>query len=368
MKKFTAIASLAALALFVATGADAAMIGSVGLNVNPVNQGQSVVVSGNCGSPGANGTVAIAVSSGASTQNVSTTANASGNFSASVALPSNFPIGVGSVVATCPNGDTVTGSLTVNSSIGTSLTLSTTPVLGQNLTVSGSCGSSVSSGSTVIINLMRNGTTVGLGSTTTTGGNGNFSSTVTVPANAGGGPVVVQAVCPNGTIAVNTAVIDPFAVVANAGLPTIGSAFTVTGVCGNAAGGEVTIALVSGSTNANLGTTTTTGNGSFSAVVSVPSGFPTGAATLFAMCPTGIVSTASVVVNPGSSGGTVVLPPSSPSTPATGGTAGSVSNRPSGGVAAGKTDNVLGFWALALALLGAAGYALSKRSAHSNVA
>ncbi|HEV8601745.1 MAG TPA: hypothetical protein VGQ87_04095, partial [Patescibacteria group bacterium] len=194
--------------------------------------------------------------------------------------------------------------------IGSLALTPTIAVLGGNITVSGNCGTSVA-GNAVTVALVRYGAATNIG-TTTTDASGNFSGSFAVPSNFGGGPITIEATCPNGTVTANSALFDPFAIVTpgNATL-RVSNAFTVTGVCGTTAGGEVTLALVSGSTSVNVGTTLTSSSGSFSTVLTVPNNFPLGSATLFAMCPTGNIMTASLFVEPP---GTVTPPVTIPLT------------------------------------------------------
>ncbi len=367
--------AFAALALLVAAGpltANAAVIGPITFGSPTVNQGSSLAVSGSCGAAAANGSANIVLSNGTSTQTASVTLDASGNFSTNIAVPSSFPFGTGSVVATCPNGDTVTGNVAVNVPIGATLSLTGTPVLGQGLTVSGSCGTT-STGGAVNLSVVRPAGSFSLGTTTTTNASGSFSGTFTVPSNAGGGPVAIVAACPTGNITLNTALIDPSANVSLGDTtPSIGAGFTLVGVCGTTAGGNVTFTLSNPTTQVNLGSATTTANGSFSAVLAVPSGFPTGSALITAVCPTGNVVMSAVIVDPAATGGTIILPPPAPSTSPTGGTAtgtegsvGGVSTTPVGGVAAGRgTDTAMALGAF-LMLLGITGFLSAKKIVES---
>ncbi len=362
--------AFAALALLVAAGpltANAAVIGPITLGSPTISQGSSVAVSGSCGVLAANGSANIVLSNGSSTQTVSTALDASGNFSTSVAVPSSFPSGTGSVVATCPNGDTVTGSVAINVPIGATLNLTGTPVLGQAVTLSGSCGTT-SIGGTVNLSIDRPVGSFNLGTTTTTDANGSFSGTFTIPSNAGGGPVTIIASCPTGNVTLNTALVDPSAAVSLGDItPSIGAGFNLVGVCGTTAGGNVTFTLSNPSTQVSLGNATTTANGSFSAVLTVPAGFPTGPALITAVCPTGNVVMSAVVVDPSATGGTIILPP--PSTSPTGGTAagvvGGVATTPVGGVAAGRGADTTMILGLVLMTIGIAGFLSAKKIVNS---
>jgi hypothetical protein len=252
--------------------------------------------------------------------------------------------------------------------IGTTLTLGGTPVLGQGLNISGSCGTT-SSGSPVVVNLVRPGSNVNLGSTTTTGSEGAFNATFNVPANAGGGPVAIVAQCPTGTITLNTSIIDPSASAALTDTsPSIGGAFTVTGVCGTTAGGSVSFTLSNASQQTILGTTQTSANGSFATTLIVPGNFAQGAGLLVATCPTGNVMISSVRIDPATSGGTVDLgggqaAAAGTTTPVT---TGAVSTTPTGGVAAGKTQPISLMFGLLLLGLGIIGLAMKRSSLYTN--
>src|SRR3989344_5486757 len=363
MKKLFAGVSIMALALFVSP-AQAAVLGPLTLGSTTVNLGQSVLVSGSCGAVGANGSVNITLSSSSSTQSVIVGANGSGDFSTNLSVPGSFTAGNASLVATCPNGDTLTGVLTVTAPIGGTLSLGGTPTLGQSLNVSGSCGTTAVGG-TVSINLVRVGSSINIGSTTTLDSSGSFSGNFTIPNNVGGGPVSIVATCPTGTITLNSSIVDPLANVSlNDNTPVIGTQFTANGVCGIGSGQTVNFLLSNANAQIELTSSAlTNASGAYSANLVIPTGFPVGPATLVAFCPTGNVVTAAVVVDPAATGGTVVLPPATTGTPPSAPTTGSVSTTPTGGVAAGRTDSIVA-WVLGLILaaVGASGIALARRA------
>gem|GEM_PF-6629457 len=340
MKKLLSLSLALALVLAVAGSASAAVIGTLNVTPSPAVLGQNITVSGNCGTANPNGNVTFNLTNGSNSVSLgSTTSNASGNFTVTLNVPATFVTGSGTLTATCPNGDTLTSALTTNTPLG-SLTLSGTPTLNQPLTISGSCGTAVATGSVVNLSLVRGTNTASLGSTNTTNSSGAFSTTVTIPSSFGGGPAAIVAACPNGSITQNVGIVDPNANISlSSSHVPVGGSVSVSGVCGTTAGGTVMIDLASGSNTVRVATPTTGSNGAFSTVVTIPTTTPTGAATLVATCPTGTVTTASLTIDP-----------------ATGG----VITTPTGGVRAGSGPaDVTGF-AIVLLVLGIAGFVWSR--------
>ena len=342
---------------------------AVSLSPMVVNQGGTLTVSGSCAGAGA---VNISVGSGSSAQSFSTTANSSGSFNTNITLPSTLQTGSIPVVATCPNGSiTSSTNLTVNAlnSTGTNINLVGNAVIGQGLSITGVCGTTPAGG-TVNLNLVQGNNTVSLGTATTTGTGGNFSGTFTIPSNLSGGAVTITANCPNGIVTLNTNLINSSTLLSSSTTtPSVGGSFTVNGVCGTTAGGNVSIVLSNSNSQVVLGSTTTGANGSFSTVVSVPNGFPTGNALLVATCPGGTVSMRNVSVTSSTNGGTVNLDDDSD----VGGVSddedspkGGVSDdedSPKGGVAAGtgSMNMLLGLTLLSLGVAGVIGSRLQRK-------
>lgn len=121
MKKLAALVGVLAIVFVFPMVSHAAEIGSLTIEPSTVAVGDSMTISGSCGSGAANGTIP-AVTLVYSTSKVNLTASSttsmttdsSGSFSIPVTIPSNVPDGSGTVTVTCPNGtDTVSGTLTV---------------------------------------------------------------------------------------------------------------------------------------------------------------------------------------------------------------------------------------------------------------
>jgi hypothetical protein len=228
------IASLVAVSVLAMTGiASAAVIGSVTVNPGTINQNQSTNILGTCGTAGANGAVNVVVTSGSSSMTSTTTANASGAFSVGPSVSTSFPTGTATVVATCPNGDTVTGSFTVNTA-NPNVTLEVqndNPAVGNEIRFFGDCGDT--SGQQVTVSLASsNGTSTVIGRVLTEA-NGTFSATLTIPDTISTGNGQLRATCPNGQTAAVAVTLVPDGR-DNTPTPTPSPTPTPTGTTGDA--------------------------------------------------------------------------------------------------------------------------------------
>ena len=376
MKKFISIVSLLALALVVSP-ASAAIIGTININgdTSP-NVGTGVNFSGSCGTTVTGNVTYTLVRNGSVTTVGSASLNgASGNFNSNITVPSTYGSGSATLVATCPNGDTVTTNLDVMTPIGTNLTVTGGPSLGGNIVINGTCGT-LSAGSTVNFSVTRNGSTVNLGSGSTIGADGNFQTTVNIPSSFGAGPATITATCPGSgnTITASVNVSDP-----NATLdiqndnPTVGGVIRFNGVCGTMAGAGVQIRLVGSSSNVLLGTVITENDGVFQGSLTLPDTVATGNATLQATCAAGNITVTPVTVTPendttGSTGGTTTTTTTTGSVGADIGGTGEVGSdiTPFGGVEAGDGSvasnyaSILVWLMVAIALGSVISYRFSK--------
>jgi hypothetical protein len=187
-----------------------------------ISLGQSnVVISGTC--TGSTLSVPLVLSqNGVQTQVGMATTPDNGNANTFVGFASfglnmtNFSTGAATLTAVCPEGNATVGINLINPTpsntvpIGTSLNFNGNANLGGNLGVSGVCGTNPS-GSNVSFTLTQNGTTMNLGSTTTTGNDGNFSSNVNFGSSIVAGPATITATCPGtgNVITSSVNIIDP---------------------------------------------------------------------------------------------------------------------------------------------------------------
>ena len=314
MKKLISFVSLLALVMLVSP-AGAAVIGTINLNgTTSPNVGSTLNLSGACDTT-ATGTVNYTlVRDGVSTNVGSSTLGANGSFGSNVSVPSNYGSGSATLIATCPNGDTVTQNLNVMVPMNNNLTVNGNAQANGNLTLNGWCGT-MSAGQSVDLRLVRNGVVTDITNVTTTGTDGNFNGTITIPSDYLSGDATLMAICPNGgtvssviNIAANTNTGNNNnnngtnnagnTLVVHTENPAVGNVLRFSGICGTTAGGEVQVTLANGSTQTLLGRLITEENGVFNASLTIPDNVATGNTQLQALCPNGQVVATAITLTP----------------------------------------------------------------------
>lgn len=199
--KFAAGLTVFAMAMF-ATTASAAVLGTtLAVSSGSPALGSTVNVSGSCGAgAAAGGAVTFALVRNGVSTNVSsstTTTGTNGDFSGSTVIPLTYGEGNATLVATCPNGDTINSSVLNVQALADPITLSMAPWAGTTLTISGLCTGTSAGGTTAV--LLRNGVSTAVGTgTATAGANSTFNSSITIPTNYPGGPATLVVTCPGG--------------------------------------------------------------------------------------------------------------------------------------------------------------------------
>jgi len=262
---------------------------SVALSSAIARPGSSISVRGSGFVPNApvRGSIVIARNGATSetlTQN--TTADAYGNFSTSLSLPSNVKVGGYSIKAT---------GLTAGFSAAAALTVSVHPTItvqpgtaspGEVLTVAGGgFGSGATLTLTALVPLYGGGTKV-VSFAVKTNGDGAFATHLALPSNAAAGPVSVTARGPNGQATSRLQVRRLAAAITVSPASVIpGSNVVVAGI-GYPAGDRVSIVVTVTLTNGSKQNLTTSAaankQGAFTAVLKVPANVSGGAFTVVA--------------------------------------------------------------------------------------
>jgi large repetitive protein len=375
MKKIFSLFAIAAIAIVTPLFAQAATLSTpLTVGTSYPNLGGSSTVSGSCGVPGANSTVSFSLMRNGTTTTLpvsnNVTTNAAGNFSGNVTFPTTYDAGQATLVATCTaTGDIINSSaLIFPAQASTTFGLnSSNPTVGGTYNLTGACGGSNGTGSAQI-NIVNNGNATSVG-TISLSPTGTFNSPVVIPANYPTGSSTLMATCSNGTtfsspITVNPAAVSSFSSNSNI---MLGSNSAVSGSCGTLSGnanGNVSFSLLRNGamTPLNAVNTSTNASGVFNSVISYPTNYTIGPATLVVTCPgggtytnqlsisgSGLTAPADLGITPGTA-----APISTISDPtALGGIAGVETNAvPVGGVNAGTPAQITGSPSL-LALLSA---------------
>jgi hypothetical protein len=159
----------------------------------------TVNVSGVCGAGNNGGSVTFTATRGGVTTNLAstTTANgANGAFTTTITLPANYPSGLGTLTATCGNGDIVSTLAIFGdpSLIGLTIT-PVNPNVNGTITVMGVCPTT-STG--VSFSVLQNGVTTNIGSSLyAINTNGSFSTNLTLPSSVIAGTANLIAACNN---------------------------------------------------------------------------------------------------------------------------------------------------------------------------
>ncbi len=309
MIRSKALSALAAVAMiaFIAPASQAAVIGGLTLTGSPVQGGGSFNVSGMCPAGNTVNYSVVSTASGQSTSigSVTNSSSVTGSFSSgNLNIPSSFPTGGATLVATCSNGDTVTLPVNITGpavTVNPTLNVNGTPVAGSGtFSVSGTCPTA----GTVNLSL-GSGTDTNLGNILS-GSDGAFGANLAINASASTGANTLIVTCPNGqtfttpiTISANTnvnvpVVTDPTGnntgstVININGTPVQGSGtFGISGTCTNS--GNVSFMLNGNSIGSSVSTSGS--NNAFNTTLSIPSATATGNATITATCPNGQVLT-----------------------------------------------------------------------------
>lgn len=124
LKKIASIVALFGLAV-IPLASNAADLGSLTVSPTTVRPGGTVNVSGSFGTNNANASVRFTMDTGTTTVDIqpqnTVTTNASGNFSTTLTVPSDFATGTATLTATS-NNDTLDRELTISSTVTTTPT------------------------------------------------------------------------------------------------------------------------------------------------------------------------------------------------------------------------------------------------------
>lgn len=272
----------------------------------------------------------------------------------------------------------------------TTANLNVTGVPTQGTGTFSSNGSCPTSGNISFSLINSNGTTTNLGTVANTNSyvssNGQYAFSapgLAIPQSFATGPATLVATCPNGDMLTSAIVVsDPANTVLlnfNNPNPTMIGNVTANGICGpsNASGNPIVnfdlsqngnVFIPISTTTPSIATTATGANGQFTAVLSIPTNFSSGLATLRATCSNGATLSNLVVLGSPTS---VTLPSSSSVTPANNNNSpavAGVSITPTGGVNAGaepataSTSDFVVFAAI-LATIGTVGFILKRKLA-----
>jgi hypothetical protein len=159
-------------------------------------------ISGACGASNGIGNVQLTLTSNGNSYNLnSLNLTPTGTFSGNIVVPNNINTGSANLTGVCSNNNAISSNLTVGSAAVNGFTMSSGPIPGTSVFISGTCtNQSSNQNGTVVFNLLRNGGTVNLPATSNlTNSNGAFSSSVSFPANVGSDPATLVVVCPSGS-------------------------------------------------------------------------------------------------------------------------------------------------------------------------
>jgi len=244
MRKFVTFSSLIALALFTftfqATAADQFTIN------NTPTLGQSLELSGSCGSNSDSDTASVvAIRNGARTNLGSLKVNSNGDFSDNVDIPSNYGGGPVAFEVRCAGGEVLTVNSAVTDPFAT--VSNSSPKVGSSFVVRGVCGTTA--GGEVTIDLVQAAFDTKLGTATTTSG-GNFSATVSTPSSAVTGIGTLFVMCPTGTTMTRLVTIDRSV---TGGVVDVSNSSTTNGSANATNGTSIvpTGGVAAGKTNAN---------------------------------------------------------------------------------------------------------------------
>lgn len=143
-------------------------------------------------------------------------------------VSATFPTGSASVTATCPNGDTLTGTLFVNPADpnATLVVANNNPARGNEIRFSGICGTTP--GGQVEIAIVANGVRTVIGRVIT-GTDGVYAATLTIPDTMPLGSAQLQATCPSGLVVASAISITPDTEIPTGGVPASETPGTAVG-------------------------------------------------------------------------------------------------------------------------------------------